>query len=313
MMIIIIGFGALHKQYKSYETVSEELDDYNLVKKYLLNDSSLAKSNKPILWVHLTFEKNSRNWLHYGSRSNLCLNQPYFLLTLKSIINKCNDSFNICLIDDRAFNKVIPGWSHDVSSMANPLRCHMRKLAMAKLMYYYGGMSLPASFICTRDVKSLYNLGLNKTEMFCGELKSSGNINDYRDTFPNNLIMGCKKESKQMKKYINFLENLVSRDYTNEMDFTDECNRWIYSQFLDKKIFILDGKYFGVKDQNNNLITIDQLFENKEINLSSKCYGVFINNELILKRTNMQWFARLSAEQAVEVDNIIGNYLSQIN
>ena len=52
-------------------------------------------------------EKNSRNWQSFFSRSNSNLNLPYYYFTLKSIISKNNDDFNICIIDDSALTKLL--------------------------------------------------------------------------------------------------------------------------------------------------------------------------------------------------------------
>ena len=59
---------------------------YEFIQQYLLNDSSLAQSKKPIMWIHIDYEQNSRNWLDFNSRNTFNLNQPYIYLTLKSNI-----------------------------------------------------------------------------------------------------------------------------------------------------------------------------------------------------------------------------------
>ena len=51
---------------------------------------------------------NARWWKSFGSRNTKCLNQPYQYLTIKSIVDKCGEHFNICLIDDKSFEKLIP-------------------------------------------------------------------------------------------------------------------------------------------------------------------------------------------------------------
>ena len=33
-----------------------------------------------------------------------------------------------------------------------------------------------------------------------------------------------------MGQYVNFLERAVSSDYTNEMDFTGQTDKWLYKQ-----------------------------------------------------------------------------------
>ena len=99
---------------------NDDIEQYELVKKYLLNDSSLAKSKKPIIWIHMVYDINSRWWPSFSSRNTDCLNQPYLYLTIKSIIDKCGEDFNICLIDDDTFSNIIPGWATNLNMVADP-------------------------------------------------------------------------------------------------------------------------------------------------------------------------------------------------
>jgi hypothetical protein len=122
--------------------------NYDAIKKYLLNESDLAKSKKPIMWIHVPYEYNSRSWSSFGSRSNCDLNQPYLYLTVKSIIKHCDNSFHICIIDDKTFGKIIPGWNINMSFLAEPILGYVRQMAIAKLIHSYGGMSVPISFLC---------------------------------------------------------------------------------------------------------------------------------------------------------------------
>ena len=104
--VLILGLGfLLYRCAKERIQDNDEHDQYDKVKKYFLNNTSLAKSKLPILWIHVPYEHNSRNWENFGSRKSEELNQPYLFLTIKSIINKCGKDFNICMLDDSAFLK----------------------------------------------------------------------------------------------------------------------------------------------------------------------------------------------------------------
>ena len=234
LLLMIVGF--IFEKYKRADELKEKMGEYDLIKKYLLNDSTLARTDKPILWIHVAFETNARWWPQFASRNTECFNQPYQYLTIKSIVDHCGESFNVCLLDDKSFNKIIPGWGTKVANLPNPLRPHLRELAMAKVLYYYGGMTIPSSFICTKNLISLYNKGLSAAPMFCGELPTDSNISTYTDFFQTNKIMGCKKDCELMGKYVNFLEKTVSADYTNEMEFTGETDKWLYEHVREKQV-----------------------------------------------------------------------------
>ena len=61
--------GILYEKYKNTELNDEDARNYELVKKYLLNDSSLAQSKRPILWIHMTYDTNARWWPTFSSRN----------------------------------------------------------------------------------------------------------------------------------------------------------------------------------------------------------------------------------------------------
>ena len=44
----------------------------------------------------------------FGSRLTEDLNRPYLYLCMKSMIDKCGGDFNICLVDDDTFGKILP-------------------------------------------------------------------------------------------------------------------------------------------------------------------------------------------------------------
>ena len=169
LFIIIIALGILYQKYLEKQSTIASFDDYGEIKKYLLKDKTLDKSKKPILWIHIPHEYNSRNWLSFGSRSSTELNQPYLYLTVKSIIKNCDKSFKIVLIDDGSFDKLIPNWNINMSLLADPMKDYVRQLAMAKLVYTYGGLNVPISFLCFTDLIGLYNKGINDDSMFVCE------------------------------------------------------------------------------------------------------------------------------------------------
>ena len=117
-----------------------------------------------------------------------------------------------------------------------------------------------------------------------------------------------------MEQYINYLERQVSSDYTNEMEFTGETNKWLYEHVRQRQIMPLDTKYFGTKTVSGNPVLIDDLLSDDDDFEISKCtYGVYIPSEKILNRTNYQWFARLNPEQVLTSNTLIARYLLLCN
>jgi hypothetical protein len=126
----------------------------------------LSKEKRPILWIHLPYEYNSRDWSSFGSRSSFNLNQPYLYITLKSIIMKCDDAFHVCIIDDMSFTRLIPGWKVDMKLLSDPIKQNMRQLGICQLLYKYGGLNLPISFLCMKNLYYIWDRGTTNTDVF---------------------------------------------------------------------------------------------------------------------------------------------------
>ena len=184
------------------------------INKYLFKDKTLDKSKKPILWIHLPHEYNSRHWLSFGSRNTDELNQPYLYLTVKTIIKNCDESFKIVMIDDGSFEKLIPNWNINMNLLGDPMKCYVRQLAMAKLIYNYGGVNVPISFLCFKDLIGLYNRGTNDDTMFVCENYDLNITSTNKLFYPNAGFMGAKKENETVKQFIDFMEQTISDDYT---------------------------------------------------------------------------------------------------
>jgi len=308
-IVVMIVLSTLYNYYKKGEDRKYQENEYNIVRKYLLNDSSLAKSTRPIIWIHLLYESNSRKWDSFGSRRNENLNQPYQLLTIKSIIDKCDEDFNVCLIDDETFYNIIPGWEIDMKLLSEPLKQGFRHLAISKLLYYYGGITLPSSIICFKSFIDVYNKCTRENTAFIGELISR-NINaDITEFFPDIKFMGCIKGNTTMLEYSHFLEKLVSSDFTSENHFEGTISRWWYDSIKLKRSVIIPSQMIGTSDIRGSPIIIDILMSDSFLELSPETICLYIPSDEILKRTSYQWFASLSTEQVLESQTAIGKYL----
>ena len=323
LLIMIIGF--IYNKYKKTIDVEEQYSDGELIKKYLLNDTSLTNNKKPILWVHIDFEKNARKWESFGSRTTENLNQPYQYLTIRSIIEMCGDSFNVCLIDDESLIKIIPEWRTKVEDLPRPIRTHMRELGMATILHLYGGFVVPSSFICFLNLRNLYDAHLDKKTVDIGELRSTSSISAESQYSPSTKFMGCRRYDPLMKEYIEYLTQLISVDNTSEMDFTGEPSRWWMSKLNPASasasdcaapaptnkytVSLIPAEELGAKTTKNKPVLIEELLADVDIHLSPTTSGIYIPEQDILKRSKFQWFARLSPAQVLESNTLIGKYI----
>jgi hypothetical protein len=317
LTFILIVLGLLYKRFE--DKLKREGSDnvYESIQKYLLNENDtnhLAMSKKPILWLHVPYEYNSRNWASFGSRSSLDLNQPYLYLTVKSILKYCDESFTICIIDDTSFKNLIPDWKIDMTSVSDPILTNIRMLGLSKLLYIYGGLICPISFVCMRDLSDLYLKGISKTEasegkMFVCEMVDRNATSVDNDFSPSVFFSGAPKGCETVRKLCDFIERTMSHDFTAEARFIGEYSRWCRQHIASGQMNLIDGKEIGIKTEEGKQIIIDDLMSNNYLKLSPHTYGIFIPARELLNRVKFEWFARMSAKQVMESDTIIGNYI----
>jgi len=280
----------------------EELDKYSLVRKYLLNESGDIMG-KPILWIHTTHNINSRNWPSFYSRNTKQLNQPYKDLCVESIVKRCGDSFHVCLIDDESFYKLLKDWTINISGLSDPVKTHVRELALANVLYEYGGLLLPNSTIVLKDLKEIYEKNIKDVDFFVGEFVNKSDNNSVKRFFPSSKLMGCTKFSKGMKKLINDLEISVSNDNTDQPAFEGLTNKYIYKYVKEGKCGLISGKEIGTKDKEGKEILVEDWLGEASINVCMcSLYCICLPDEAILKRNKYNWFARLNHAQVLEAN-----------
>jgi len=309
LFFILIVLGVLYKRFEDKMSREESSDIHESIQKYLLDDDTLGKSKKPILWIHVPYEYNSRNWLSFGSRSSFDLNQPYLYLTVRSIIKNCDKSFTICIIDDTSFKKLIPGWNINMTSISDPILSNMRMLGMMKLLYIYGGLHCPISFLCLKDLNELYIKGTRGEKMFVCETIDRNVTSTDVDFYPNLSFCGAPKDCETVRELCNFIQRTASHDYTADTKFLGEFDKWSKERIHSGKINMIEGVEIGTKTVDEKQIIVDDLMSNNYLDLYQGTYGILIPSEEILNRNKFEWFARLSPKQVMESDTIIGNYI----
>ena len=308
--IILTAIGILYEKYKQKFVPDEQIKDHELITKFLLNGDGSDLAKKPLLWIYTERKINSRSWPSFYSRNTKQLNQPYLISCVETIIKKCGDSFNICLIDDTSFQKLLPNWKINLDRIGDPVKSHLVLLALTKVLHRYGGFLVPNSTIVMKDLKPIHDSALKDKCCFAVEGLNRGNTAEYVDLFPMTTFMGCKQNSPVMKQFSQFLGRKISNDYTDEFGFLGEGNRWLYQARLRNQLVLVDSKFFGIMDKKCELVDVDRLMGTSFIEYNDKdLYGIYLPSKEILKRTRFQWFARLSQQQLRQCDVMAAKYL----
>lgn len=303
-VLLLLGVLYLYDKYKQKETEMEYYENQAVIQEYLLNHE--FNGNKPFLWIPLTYEANTRQWRSFMSRKSTDLNQPYIDATVASIIRHNAKDFNVCILDDRSYNKVLSSWNLSLVDTPDPIRTHLRNLALMKVLYEYGGLIVPPSFLCIDSLLPIYQ---QRSPMVTVEEINRTSSSEHTLFSPSFSFMGANPQCPLLEKAIQRFETMVSKNYTNELEFWGQWNRWCYEQVHHNKMKVIDGNLVGIK-QGSTPIPIDDLLseQNGYTLFKNIKYGIWIPHKEVLERTHYQWFARMSHEQILNSNLAIANY-----
>ncbi len=321
--IVLTTLGVLYDKYKVKETHADEKRNDELISQYILNQDdsdvrgsvkvkSTKKNKKPYLWLHNKYNRNQRNGSSFRDRTTMDLNQSYLELCIESIVHHCGDSFNVCLITDDSFSRLLFDWNLELDDMPEPIKSHYRELAMLKLIHQYGGMTVPTSTLMFKNIYPIYNRSLAEKDMFCGEYKNETVTADYERMLPSVKFMGGKRYSKPLERLVGELEVVLSQDYTSEHAVVGKMTQLLMDCHIKGNLKVVTGDFIGTRDPEGKLITIEQLFSDKFLQLSEMAYSLYIPAEEILTRSQYEWFARLSERQIFESSNFISRILLMV-
>lgn len=300
---------------RNWYTHNDQKTEYDLIRTYLLNDTPLYGNNKPKLWVHSKYELNARRWKSFQSRTSTDLNQPYLHMTIQSIVNQCGEDFHVCLIDDESFSKLIPSWDVDMKMLPDPLRSTMRQIGLTSLVYYFGGMVVPDSFLCMRSLLPLYQRASHDKPFVAERLNRTTNIlheNKRPQLFiADAYFMGARKNDAAVLEYLEYIkdQNRVPH-FSSEHNIVGNNSWWLENASREGKFVRLDGGIIGVKTLDGNAILIEDLLGEDYLNIEPHVFGIYIPEDELLKRTQYQWFSVMSSDQILSSRLILAKYLA---
>jgi hypothetical protein len=300
--------------YVNYASKKENPDEaeFKLIQRYLANNSSLARSDKPVLWIHNEYDLNDRNWLSFGSRNTNELNKPLVYLSIDSIIKKCDKSFNICLIDDNSFVNLIPGWNIDLETIPEPNRKHYRLLAILHLLYLYGGMHVPSTLLCFDDLIKIYDKYTSNDNFFVSECLPTSILSDRTQSFPSLKVKGSLKNNEYILKFIHDLEYHFIKSLTSESAFKGSVEKHLLEFSKEGNCNIVPGKVFGYFDNMNSPITVSELMTDSPITLNKNNIALDIPVDDIISSKYHNWMSKISIDEIPNANNNIGYLFHKI-
>lgn len=318
--LLLFVVGIVYDKYSLKQNKQTFNTEQDLIRKYLIGEdryNSLQihlNNGKPNLWIYIDYEKNSRSWISFGSRTSYKLNKPYILLCIESIIRYNAENFNICIIDNYSFPILLPDWNIDLNSVSEPIQTYMTDLALMKILYTYGGILVPRSFICFKPLYTLYENSLqNEYETFVCYSQDYSNTSTYNSYAPNYLYMGSLKESNVMKNIIEKMEKLNSMDYTDERTFKGTMNQYINYLVETSQINGVEPQIIGCakydRYSKKKPIEVEDYVSSIPITLDKNTYGIYIQETMVSKMNTFNWLDYVSINEILNGNYNMSSYI----
>ena len=298
--ILITSVGILIDKYRKKQAVHKQVEYNTLVEKYLVNDETEVVNNpkKTIVWIYIPKARNARNWINFGSRNNYS-NPPIMYITLTSIILKAQRNCKVCIVDDTSLSKLLKGWDIKLDTLDCFSKSKIANLAMMKVLYKYGGILVPPTYLAMNDIDVLYKNGVQQTDMFVVET-----LDDTKEYLTlNHMFVGCKAKSSTMKDIIGRLEQTAHDTALDDVFNEDSV---LYSYIQDRTVTVVHGSNIGNIDSNGDLLSFDRLLSDEDICMDDNIlHGIYIPYKKLLSRDKYRWILYMTYDDLLQTDTFL--------
>ena len=159
-----------------------------------------------------------------------------------------------------------------------------------------------------KDLKKIYEEAGTGDGVLVGELLNRGVSSEDYVFMTSPEFLACEKGNHTIDRYIEYLQRMISEDYTAQSVFTGAVSEWFASQ-KNSDITAVAASMLGVIDTDGKAVTVERLAGNSYVPLCPEACGIYFPANEILHRTAFQWLARLSPAQVLDSDTMMGKAL----
>jgi hypothetical protein len=210
---------------------------------------------------------------------------------------------------------LLPNFKTNIHKLSGEIKENVRKLAIAQIIYLYGGINLPISFLCVKNLFDLYVKNTINNKMFICEKYDNSVMSTQQEIktqyIPDVTFYGAGPKCNMVNEYIMHLQQKISHMNQTINLFNNDEYKWLVTDVINK-CNIINRQYIGVADIKNNRITVDNLLSNNSLLFIDDLYGIYIPSDDILKRHKYGWFARMSYTQIFESKLILCKLINLI-
>jgi len=225
---------------------------------YFMNQSIGSNHVERIIWIYYPFEKNSREWLDWGSRLYYHPDTKLFDICIQNLKEKTG--WNIIVLNQINLKKYIK----------IPIGLENNELFIqAKILYQYGGFW-----------SSAYSFPIKNLDILRSKVQNI--IMPYIEDLHQVLPIMCKSGLKIWNEMCQY----IIKNPNRQSDYSD-FNHLYYLAYCNKVNFV-DGRIFGLLDKKGRMITFLDLVSDVQPELSDETFIVCIN-KVEEKRLNTQF------------------------
>lgn len=209
--------------------------------------------------------------------------EAYVGMCVESVRAAANDKHQVIVAHEGVFASLIPGWNVDLAMIPEPSRTQARTLASWKLLYYYGGVVVPAS---TLFVGSVDDLVARAPGCFAVERPRGG---------AHARVLGADREHPALRDMVRRMELNIARGAPGEDGFDGVTEGIVSDTIVAHGGALLDGEVAGLRDVRGEPVSADALFGGVAFSNALVC--VVIPADQVRSRKSMAWFAQASPRQ----------------
>lgn len=258
--------------------------------RFYSNYTDINRSKKTKIFVHISQERNERNWLDFGSRSTTDLNMDICILCIESIITFCDKQYEIILYTNNDVMNMIP--DDELCSISEPgllsgvdLK-QWETYCKFKILELYGGIVMCPYFLFRAPPpQSFYS---PKTLTVC-EMSNEGLQVSNLDMIPYfGSMMASPKNDKNVKFYVKYLKYLCQNHYSADTEYFNSANDQL------NKVLKFPSEAIGTTDTKGKPLYLENLFSNEHFYFPKGNFCIFVNIELLKRSRKYGWILKMS-------------------
>ena len=248
---------------------------------------------------------NKEQKLHLYNFENMI---PYYLFSCIKIMKKNinNLLYELVILTPQNISDYLDDFPIIMNGDSEYSLKYRVDLLSSFILSKYGGLFLSPGTIIYKNMNNIIDKISNYDMVTFGSSKLEMNICDNK-LYPNNYIIGCKKDSLYMNKYKRLLLNEINdpKPYSGLRILPKILN------CSNIKQLHFSCEYDGTIDYNNKLIGLNSLLGTYKILFKNEKKLLFISlpYDIILKNTKYEWVNLLNKDELLNSNIFLGNIL----